>query len=179
MQNGRHHDRVIKLPYRGAPQTVGVIIKGALDSQNNYELRQLAEYICAGLPSKAYLDEYIAIYYYVLAHTRYMRDPRTIELVRAPYVVAREIASGKIPSLDCDDMASLIAALCLAVGGRVRICTVAFSKQFYRGEMQYSHVYAQAEVPGTGKWIILDPVAADETASMRNRIRAIKFWPIA
>lgn len=179
MQHGRHHDRVIKLPYRGAPQTVQVIIKGALDSQNKYELRQLAEHICAGLPSKAYLDEYLAIYYYVLANTRYMRDPRTIELVRAPFVVARELASGKVPSLDCDDMASLIAALCLAVGGRVRICTVAFRRMHYKGQLQYSHVFAQAQVPSSGQWVILDPVAADHTAQMRSRIKAIKFWPIA
>ncbi len=80
---------------------------------------------------------------------------------------------------NCDDMAALIAALVLAVGGECQIVTVAFSNVFYQGQRQYSHVYAAAREPQSGKWIILDPVAADRTAQMRSRVVHAKLWPVA
>jgi hypothetical protein len=155
-----------------------VIRREALRDQSDYSVRRLAEKISAGLPSKAYRDEYLAIYYFVLAHTRYMRDPRTVELVRSPRVVAREILAGRKPSLDCDDMAALICALILAVGGRCRVVTVAFRNMFYQGRRQYSHVFAQALDPRTNEWITLDPVAANKSRKMLNRSVAAKVFPI-
>lgn len=179
MQTGGHYDRVLKLPYRGAPQTVGVITGSALDSQHEYSVRELAESIADGLPSKDYVSEALAIYYFVLGNARYMRDPRTIELVRAPVVVVRTLRAGQVPSLDCDDMAALICALLLATGSQCRVVTVAFRNIFYQGHRQYSHVFAQAREPSTGRWITLDPVAADRTKQMLARTKAAKVWPVA
>ena len=156
-----------------------MIKDAALASQQDYTVRELAERIADGLPSKAYLDEYLAIYYYVLGNTRYMRDPRTVELVRAPYVVARGLKAGQRPSVDCDDLAALICALTLAVGGQCRVVTVAFADIKYRQQRQYSHVFAQAREPRTGKWITLDPVAGDRTREMLRRTRFAKIWPVA
>lgn len=166
------------LPYRGAPQTVGVLVKSALESQSHYATRQLAEMFCSGLDSKDYASEYLAIYYGVLQTTRYMRDPRTVELVRAPFLVAEAILRGERPNLDCDDLSALIAALTLSVGGSSRLVTVAFQNMFFNGERQYSHVFAQAQVPQTGAWVIIDPVAAENTPSMRRRIVAAKTWRV-
>ena len=172
-------DRVLQLPYRGAPQTVAVIKTAALDSQRHYVTRQLAEAIAGDLPSKDYLSEYLAFYYFVLAHCRYMRDPRTVELVRAPFVVAKELLGGKTPSVDCDDMGALLCALVLSAGGECRVVTVAFRNAFYKGKRQYSHVFAQAKEPYSGVWITLDPVAADRTRQMIRRVKAAKIWPVA
>src|SRR5262245_8921602 len=97
--------------------------KAALSSQEHLPVRQLAEEICQGVASKDYGSEYLAIYYFILGRCRYMRDPRTVELVKAPYLVATDILKGKIPSIDCDDMAALIAALILAVGGKPELVT--------------------------------------------------------
>lgn len=179
MSRGAGHDRVLWLPYRGAPQTVGVITDAALRSQSNYAVRELAEAICAGLPSKAYLDEYLAIYYFCLGHTRYMRDPRTVELVRAPYLLAQQILAGETPSVDCDDLAGLIAALDLAVGGACRVTTVAFRNVYYRGQRQFSHVFTEAQEPRTGQWLVQDPVAAHKTRQMLRRVVAARFYPVA
>lgn len=179
MKQRRHYDRVIQLPYRGAPQTVSVIREAALGSQNDYSVRELAEHICARLPSKDYLSEYLAIYYWVLKNLRYMRDPRTVELVRSPQVLAKQILNGSLPSLDCDDMAAMICGLVLSVGGQCRVVTVAFRNMFHQGKRQYSHVFAQAREPKSGKWITLDPVAADQTRQMQKRVVAAKFWPVA
>jgi hypothetical protein len=172
-------DKVLKLEYRGAPQTIQVMRKAALDSQSNLAVRQLAEAACAKLDSKDYTSEYLALYNLLLQTCRYMRDPRTVELVRAPYLVAQEILQGGRPSLDCDDLAAMLGALVLAVGGNVRFVTVAFKNAFFNGQRQYSHVFAQALEPRTGLWIVLDPVAAEKTGEMMTRIKAAAVWPVA
>jgi hypothetical protein len=151
----------------------------ALVSQDKLSIRQLAEEICQGVASKDYASEYLAIYYFVLGHTRYMRDPRTVELVKAPYLVASDILAGKVPSIDCDDLAALIAALVLSVGGKADLVTVAFKHMFYNGERQYSHVFARAQEPRTMEYVVLDPVSAEHTGEMISRIRAAKIWAVA
>jgi hypothetical protein len=172
-------DKVLQFEYRGAPQTVQVMRRAALDSQSNLAVRQLAEATCAKLDSKDYTSEYLALYNMLLQKCRYMRDPRTVELVRAQYLVAQEILEGGRPNLDCDDMSAMLGALVLAVGGNVRFVTVAFKNAFFNGSRQYSHVFAQALEPRTGLWIVLDPVAAEKTGEMMTRIKAAAIWPVA
>jgi len=172
-------DKVLQFDYRGAPQTVQVMRRAALESQSNLAVRKLAEAACERLDSKDYTSEYLALYNLLLQTCRYMRDPRTVELVRAPYLVAQEILQGGRPNLDCDDLSAMLAALVLSVGGNVRFVTVAFKNAFYQGQRQYSHVFAQALEPRTGLWIVLDPVAAEKTGEMMSRIKAAAIWPVA
>jgi len=172
-------DKVLQFDYRGAPQTVQVMRRAALESQSNLAVRKLAEAACERLDSKDYTSEYLALYNLLLQTCRYMRDPRTVELVRAPYLVAQEILQGGRPNLDCDDLSAMLAALVLSVGGNVRFVTVAFKNAFYQGQRQYSHVFAQALEPRTGLWIVLDPVAAEKTGEMMSRIKAAAVWPVA
>jgi len=61
----------------------------------------LAEEVCRHLPSKDTVSEALAIYNLMLDRTRYMRDPRTIELVKAPWVVVQQMMAGHTPGLDC------------------------------------------------------------------------------
>ncbi len=172
-------DRVLKLPYRGAPQTVAVIQDSVLKSQNHLAVRSLCEEICEGVRSKDYLSEILAINNFVWSHTRYMRDPRTVELVYAPQLTAGAIAKGRVPSLDCDDMAALNAALLLSAGCETRVVTVAFAHAFYKGQRQFSHVFAQGREPRSGVWVTCDPVAGKNTQQMLRRAVAAKVWPIA
>lgn len=159
--------------------TVEVIRDAALRSQDNYSVRLLAEAICNKLRSKDYVSEILAIYHYVWTHTRYMRDPKTTELVQAPYLVVEQLGQGIIPQLDCDDMAALLSALLLSVGCEVRVVTVAFRHMFYQGRRQFSHVFAQAREPHSNIWITCDPVAGVDTQRMLKRTVAAKIWPIA
>jgi hypothetical protein len=158
---------------------VSLLRRAALESQSHIAVRRLAEQFCQGLASKDYTSEYLAIYYGILGRTRYMKDPRTVELVKAPYLLADEILQGGTPSIDCDDYAALLAALDLSVGGSCSLVTVAFRNAFFQGQRQYSHVLARALVPGSRAWVIQDPVAAENTASMRRRVVAAKVWPVA
>lgn len=169
--------RVIALPYRGSPQTIALMGKAALDSQKHFAVRQYAETMCSRLDSKDYVSEYLALYHGVLRDTRYMRDPATIELLKAPFRVAEQILDGGRPSLDCDDTATFLAALCFAVGGRPEFVTVAFAPPGPGGP-QYSHVFTRVQDPRTQRWVILDPVAAERTGTMLRDVTATKVWSI-
>jgi hypothetical protein len=156
-----------------------LITRYAIESQSDPSVRLFAEEVVSGLQSKDYLSEILAVHYAVLGLTRYTNDPRSVELVKKPSWVIQQIRVGAVPSLDCDDLVALQAGLLLSLGREVRAVTVAFRDLFHRGERQYSHVYLQAREPRTGVWITLDPVAAEETATMLRRVRAVKIWPIA
>lgn len=152
--------------------------RAVLESQDHFVLREFCEQVCSGLASKDYLSEYLAIYHAILGRCRYMRDPRTVELVRAPHIVARQLLTGQVPQLDCDDEGAMIAACVTAMGGTARLVTVAFQDMFYEGRRQYSHVFCEALEPRSRQWIVLDPVAAERTKQMLKDVRASKIWPI-
>lgn len=165
-----------KEPFKGASHTVSTIIKSALESQE--AARRVVEDVCRNLRSKDYLSEMLALCHFVTTNTRYMRDPTTIELVRAPYVIIEEIYSGLKPQLDCDDMTALLLSLLLSVGCQARVVTVAFKNAFFKGERQYAHVFVQGYEPRSKKWVTLDPVAGEGTKSMHSRIVAAKIYPV-
>jgi len=171
--------KILWLDYRGAPQTVEVIKRSAVESQSKPQVRMLAEEVTKHLPSKDTTSEALAFYHLVLDRTRYMRDPRNVEYVRAPWVVVDQLMAGHTPGLDCDDQSALICALAAVSGAECRVVTVAFRNMFFQGQRQYSHVFAQIREPRTGAWLTLDPVAGDKTDEMKSRVVAAKFWPVA
>lgn len=166
--------------YSGAEQTVGVMARSILEDADHFETRELAETVCEGIDSKDYLSEYLALYHCLLKHTRYMRDPRRVELVRAPWVISRMILEGRRPSIDCDDASNWMCAAGLAVGGAAELCTVAFADgMVFDGRQQFSHVFARLIDPRRRLAIVCDPVAAEKTREMLRRVRAARVWPIA
>lgn len=175
----RNDHKVLWLDYRGAPQTIAIIKQAAIDAQSKPIVRNFAEELTQHLRSKDTVSEALAFYHAILHHTRYMRDPRNVEYVRAPWIVVSQILAGKTPGLDCDDITALLCALAAVTGAECRAVTVAFKNMFFRGRRQYSHVFAQIREPRTGAWITLDPVAGDKTQEMKGRVVAAKFWPVA
>lgn len=168
-----------RVGYSGAPQTISVMRRAALEDANHFATRQLAESVCEWLDSKDYTSEYLALYQFLLQRTRYMRDPRRTELVRAPYLISEQILAGHRPSLDCDDMATWLAAAVTSVGGRAEFCTVAFAKLVFDGQPQFSHVFTRALEPRNKCMIVLDPVAAEKTRQMLARVKQGAVWPVA
>jgi hypothetical protein len=190
--HGLAQGRVTSEPFRGAPHTVAKIRRLAVQCQRHYPLRLLAEELIGRLDSKDSLSEILAVYYWVLAHTRYANDPRNVELVRSPREVLSRlqrvvdqllpVAQGSStwrPSLDCDDLVCLMVGLFLMIGREVQIVTVAFHDAFVAGQRQYSHVYIRVREPRTGTWIVLDPVAAEGATAMLGRVKAAHIWPVA
>lgn len=134
--------------------------RAALAGEDMPEIRLLAERIIKDVMARDYLSEYAAIYHWVASHIRYTRDPRTIEQVKEPHVT---LATGQG---DCDDMATLIAALVLSVGGHVRFVAGSFGKG-----RPLTHVWAEAYAPANKAWVILDPVPGDRISSLIKNTR--------
>ena len=127
------------------------------------EILALREDICRGLEQGDYASECLAAYYWVCNpnNVRYMRDPTGAEYVKEPI---RTVETG---AGDCDDIATLLAALLLAMGNRCRFALVSLD---HPG--QPTHVFVEVATP-TG-YRALDPVAHENTASMLARVRTKK-----
>lgn len=139
-------------------------------------LRPLAEKIVAKVEGGDYNSEIFAIYAWVDQNIRYVKDPHDVELVKDP---RRLLETGQG---DCDDIACLLASLCMAVGHECRFVVVGFQPNVP------SHVVCQCAVRGvvshgggsTGAkdWVTLDPVANLSTAEMHTRIQYVKIYGI-
>lgn len=139
-------------------------------------LRPLAADICKHIVSGDYNSEIYAIYAWVDREIRYAKDIHDVEYVQAP---ARLLESKQG---DCDDIACLIASLCMAMGHECRFVVVGFE------DKNPSHVFCQAAVRGGasvdghshgGKtWVTLDPVAAESTRQMHSRVQMARVYPL-
>ena len=163
----RHFSPLV-FPYRGTPQTVANMRALALGAQTSWPLRALVEAICRHIPAKDYLSELLALYHYAESRVRYMRDPRTVELVKTPEATLRT-GTG-----DCDDIATLLGALLLLAGAQIRFVTVGF-----RRNRMMTHVFVEAFEPRRQRWVVLDPVAGPRTAEMLRRVRWARIYPVA
>lgn len=124
--------------------TVRRMAKLARKASHSYAIRSLATRIVHDVPSKDRRGELAAIYRWVRDSIRYRFDPRGLEWLQAPERTIAERAG------DCDDLATLIAALVQSLGHLARFRTVGASPQ------RQSHVSVQA-FDGR-EWIDLDPV---------------------
>ena len=131
-------------------------------------LRPLAESICAKVEPGDYNSEIYAIYSWVRQNIRYAKDPYDVEYVQAP----RRLLESK--QGDCDDIATLLASLCMAMGHECRFMVVGFE------DGNPSHVFCQVAVRGVASvdggargeklWVTVDPVADENTAQMHSRV---------
>lgn len=142
-------------------KVVGTMVQYAQDACEDPDFREYVSDCCAGLLQGDYNGEILALYYDVCQNIRYMKDPLGVEMVQTPQRTLR-VRSG-----DCDDMATLLAAMLMAAGHRARFALVGFR----RGGPP-THVYVEAAVPGG--WKTLDPVANRDSRNMIGRV-AVKY----
>lgn len=136
-------------------------------------VRSTAEEIVRHLQPKDYLSEILALRYWCATHVRYANDGLTTELVKDPARICEEVVARGLAVGDCDDMATLIAALGRALGREAKFGTVGFG-----APQQYSHVFALLKEPKTRQWIVCDPVAGTDEAMMLRRVKTHRFWEI-
>jgi transglutaminase-like putative cysteine protease len=86
-------------------------------------------------------------------HTRYREDPPGIEHSRHPLEMLASLSQGENPVAgDCDDIASLGAAVALACGLRARWRMVRLGGP----GSDYGHVFAEVAASHRGPWVDLD-----------------------
>ena len=134
-------------------------------------VRSITEEVIGDLWPKDYLGEILAVCHWVAEHVVYMNDPLHVELVKDPQRLCEEIkARGKARG-DCDDIAVLIATMCMQLGRQAQFVVAGFGEQG-----NYTHVFAQVQDPRTKEWIVCDPVAGTDVASMLRRITTYQIW---
>lgn len=110
-------------------------------------VRQQAARIALGVNVADARQVWRAIRSWLATHTRFVPDPDTVELVRTPPEQLRlQRAQGTAPG-DCDDTATLAAALALALGQRVHFVVLGF----FAPDAPFVHVYAEQSL-GDDTW---------------------------
>lgn len=112
------------------------------------EIRNKAESIIAFASEKNWAGEVESLFSWVQSNIRYTLDTNGIERLQTPEAL---LASGQG---DCDDKATLLAAMLEAVGHPSRFVAVGFQ----RGEL--SHVFVEARIGE--EWVALDATEPHE-----------------
>jgi transglutaminase-like putative cysteine protease len=117
-------------------------------------VRGRATALVSGLPARNWHAEIRALHSFVRDQMRYLRDPVDVELVQTPER-SLEIMQG-----DCDDKATLLAALLDSIGHPARFVALGFN-----GE-GFSHVLVETRIAHTGNdkrdWMPLETIIPRE-----------------
>lgn len=152
------------IPNASVLNTLQAMRKLALEGRKDLEVIGLVHKICAGVAEGDYTGEVLAIYYWVCQNIRYIRDPDGVEMVKTPRKVL-DMRSG-----DCDDIALLLAAMCMAAGNPVDFVVAGFAP----GTL--SHVFCAVRTPYGH--MVLDPVANRVTDKMITDAKVWKIYPV-
>jgi transglutaminase-like putative cysteine protease len=107
-------------------------------------IRTHAMNIVASLPARSFGREVESLHAFVRDQIRYVRDPVDLESVATPEKTL-ELGQG-----DCDDKATLLAALLESVGHPARFVAVGF------GGAPFSHVYTESKIGES--WVPLETI---------------------
>ena len=129
---------------RGVGQTITVMRRMVEDYKTDPDVRQAAVSVIYNTPAKDERSEAAALFDYVRAHVRYVRDIHGVETIATPDHTLQARAG------DCDDMALLLATLYESVGYPTRFVVAGYDQP---GAV--SHVYLQVFV--NGAWCDVDP----------------------
>ena len=127
----------------GVRATLAAMRQAAIQASVTLEIRSLAESIVENVPPKDFKGELEAIQDWVRTNIRYTRDPLYAETLKLPHALL-EARQG-----DCDDQATLVAALSLSIGFKPRF--VAIGTEQYGS---FDHVYTEVKL-GT-QWVSVE-----------------------
>lgn len=139
--------RLAALPTDGVDAiraTLKQMVKFARIYQSDMGIVQCARDVVQQIPQKDYMGEMTALQNFVRDCIRYVRDPAEVEMVQTPKVTLQTRRG------DCDDKATLLAALLESIGFKTRFAAIGVAGG------PYSHVYTEARL-GTA-WIPLETI---------------------
>ncbi len=159
--------------FRGPPDTLAKMVEAAQGARGERSMfvRSMLEEIVGKLWPKEYCGEILAVNNWVAEKVTYLNDPLHVELLKDPQRLCEEVKFRGHARGDCDDIAVLIATLCLQLGRKSQFVVAGFGA---RGS--YSHVFARVQEPRTEAWIVCDPVAGTGVREMLGRIKTYQIW---
>ena len=126
----------------GVAATLAAMAKYAREGKKSLRVRQLALNLVQSLPPKDWRAQIVNLHAWVRDNIRYVRDIVGVETLHSPEKLL-EIGQG-----DCDDKATLLAAMLLSIGHPVRFQAVGFKPG------KFAHVYV--ETKHDNRWIPLE-----------------------
>ncbi len=152
----------------GTLQTLEVMRRLAIGAHADPTVRMLAVRLAAqaggGLDTYS-LTTIARIRLYLERRVRFVRDPRYMEAVHDPRQLLTTIRARGFCAGDCDDVATVAAALGLSIGLRARFVAI--------GRAAFEHVYAELADPAGGPWRDIDTTRPWQTipaAYQRRRL---------
>jgi len=158
--------------FRGTDDTLALMIEYARgpEGEKNAWVRQWAEKIVKDIAPKDYLSEILALRGWATSPwLRYTNDARHVEQLKTPYRILLEIQQNKVSLVDCDDIATLIAALAMQLGREVR-----YGMAGFQDDGEFTHVFACVREPRSQQWIVCDPVAGSRELEMLRSAKSVK-----
>lgn len=118
----------------GINQTLRIMSRFVRDGKKNFAVINKARSLVSNCSQKDYVCEAIALHRFVRDSIRYVQDPNGVELVQEPQKTL-EFGTG-----DCDDKATLLAAMLEAIGHPTRFRVVGTEPGVF------SHVYVETKI---------------------------------
>jgi hypothetical protein len=162
-------------PFHGPADTVRAMIDAIVGPRGEQStlVRGVKDHIIREVQPKDYFSEIMAVRNYVHEKCKYSNDALGVEQVQdAERLCEQLLKYGKAVG-DCDDCAVLMATLFRQLGRETEIVIVGFGRPG-----SYSHVFVRVKEPKSGKWIVTDPVAGTDEASMLRRVTTYQIWKI-
>lgn len=119
----------------GIRATLDAMIRAARSGATTLDIRQLAEQIISDVPPRDFAGELAAIQRWVSNNIRYTRDPVNAELLRDPVALIADRHG------DCDDQATLVAALVMCIGFPARFVAIGLEQPGV-----FDHVFTEARL---------------------------------
>ena len=145
-------------------------------------VRWAAEDAVAGVHPRDLLGQVTSVRDWIAARTEYRRDPIAAEWLQTPwYVIRCQIAQGRVPQLDCDDLTDLSLAMLGTLGFPADLRVVST-----RPDQRFNHVYGLVAIDRdrwaldmTRSWARPGSMPARETRGRTLPVlpaRARPFW---
>lgn len=115
----------------------------------------------------------LALRTWIAAKVRFLRDPAGAELVQTPEYLLTQLSINGTVSGDCDDVATLAAALAMSIGLRARFQLVGFNGP----SGPFGHIWTEVQGSQGGSWWELDTTRPSQGFEF-NRIERVHTIPV-
>jgi len=146
----------------GVVETLRVMSRLVRDGKKNLAVRQRAMYLTRSCQQKDYACEVRSLHAFVRDEIRYVNDVRDVETVASPEKTL-EFNAG-----DCDDKATLLAAMLESIGHPTRFIAIGFEPQVFE------HVYVETKIGAS--WIALETTEPVEAGWNPMDSRSVKAY---
>lgn len=157
----------------GIAQTVNALRSAIHFSLRRPEVRARAEGIVASVFERDEVGEVRAVFEWVKAHYRYLRDINGVETIKSPEVIDAEISRQGFFQGDCDDVTGYLAALLKSIGYAVEAVTISIPG---RGH-EFRHIFPRVRLR-SGKWVTLEATARKKPMGWEAKSDRVKVYSL-